>query len=66
VASPESTIEVVARPTLRTYRETAELLRRLLDAVEAGELDATSAQAARLLRRIEGAALTLEDIAEPG
>ena len=32
-----------ARPTVTTQRETAMLLRRLLDAVEAGELDASSA-----------------------
>jgi hypothetical protein len=50
---------------MRTCIETAEVLRRLLDAVEAGELDASSAQGARMLRRIEGAALTLEAIAAP-
>jgi hypothetical protein len=48
---------------MRTCSETAELLRRLLDAIEKGELDASSAQGARLLRRIEGAVLTLEAIA---
>jgi len=51
---------------MRTCNETAELVRRLLEAVEAGELDASSAQGARMLRRIEGAALTLEAIATPG
>jgi hypothetical protein len=51
---------------MRTCAETAELLRRLLDAVEAGELDASSAQGARLLRRIEGVLLTLEAMAADG
>jgi hypothetical protein len=50
---------------MRTCRETAELLLRLLDMVDAGELDASSAQRARMLRRIEGAALMLEEIAAP-
>jgi hypothetical protein len=53
----------VARLTIRTCHETAELLRRLLDAVEKGELDASSSQGARLVRRIEGAVLTLEAMA---
>jgi hypothetical protein len=48
---------------MRTCNEAAELLRRLLAAVEAGQLDASSAQGARLLRRIEGAVLMLEAIA---
>ena len=59
-------MRVVARPTMRTCNETAELLRQLLDAVDAGELDASSSQGARLVRRIEGAVLTLEEIAAPG
>jgi hypothetical protein len=41
----------VARPTMRTCNETAELLHRLLDMFEEGQLDASSEQAARLLRR---------------
>src|SRR5262245_15609237 len=42
--SPVRTVEVVAQPTMRTCAETAGLLRRLLDAVEAGQLDASSAR----------------------
>jgi hypothetical protein len=38
----------------------AELLRRLVGAVESGQLDASSPHGVRLLRRIEGAILTLE------
>ena len=44
----------------RDMREAAELLRRLLDAVERGDLDATSGPAQALVRRIEGAAMALE------
>jgi hypothetical protein len=54
---------VVARPTARTCSEAAVLLRRLLDAVEEGRLDASSSHGARLLRRIEGAVLALEAVA---
>jgi len=45
---------------LYIQHETAELLRRVLDLVEAGELSAESSQAKRLLRRIEGAAAALD------
>ena len=36
-------------------REAADLLRRILAAVERGEIDAASPAARRLLRRLEGA-----------
>ncbi len=36
-------------------QDAADLLQRVVDAVAAGELDAESSQARRLLRRIEGA-----------
>jgi hypothetical protein len=49
-----------------TFSETAALMRRLLDAVERGELEAETMSARRLLRRIEGATMTLEAIAAPG
>jgi hypothetical protein len=49
---------------MRRCNEAAELLCRLLDAVEAGE-EASSAQGARMRRRIEGAVLTLDAIATP-
>lgn len=38
----------------------AAMLRRLLDAVEEGDLDAPGSHGARLLRRMEGAAAALE------
>jgi hypothetical protein len=41
-------------------REAAVLLRRLLEEVDAGRLVASSAQGARLRRRIEGAATALD------
>jgi hypothetical protein len=40
--------------------DAAALLRRLLDAVEDGELEATTPRAVALVRRIEGAAVALE------
>jgi hypothetical protein len=65
-----STIEHVAEPTPSSYSyiasETAALMRRLIDAVERGELDADTMSARRLLRRIEGATMALEAIASPG
>lgn len=49
--------------------EAAEVLRRLLAAVESGELEANSAHAKALLRRIEGAVIGLEveehDLGDP-
>lgn len=44
--------------------ETAALLRRLLDEVEAGRLDAPGSAGARLLRRLEGAATAFEVASE--
>ena len=44
-------------------REPARMLRRLLDAVEAGELGAGGSRGARPLRRMEGAATALEKAA---
>lgn len=50
-------------------QEAAEVLRRFLMAVESGELEANSAHAKALLRRIEGAVVGLEaeehDVADP-
>jgi hypothetical protein len=43
-------------------KEAADLLRRLLAAVESGELDASSSSARRLLRRVEGAISVLENL----
>lgn len=40
--------------------DAAEMLRRFLAAVESGELDANSAQAKAVIRRIEGAVVGLE------
>lgn len=40
--------------------EAAALLRRLLEAVDRGELDATTPSAKALVRRMEGAAVALE------
>lgn len=45
------------------YAEAAAMLRRLLAAVEADELEANSARATALVRRIEGAAVALEEAA---
>jgi hypothetical protein len=41
-------------------QEAAQLARRILDAVERGELDADSPAARRLVRRLEGAAAAWE------
>jgi hypothetical protein len=40
--------------------EAAEALKRLLEAVEGGEIDADTPQARRLLRRLEGAVAAWE------
>ena len=42
----------------------AAVLRRLMAAVDAGEIEATTSQARAMLRRIEGAALALESLSE--
>lgn len=44
----------------RDVAEAARLLRRLLELVESGELDAGSAHGLAMVRRIEGAAMALE------
>jgi hypothetical protein len=45
----------VARPPSRaTLAEATDTLRRLLDAVEAGELDATDPRTVALVRRLQG------------
>ena len=41
-------------------KEAAAVLRRLLDAVDDGQLDAPGSQGARLLRRMEGAVAAWE------
>ncbi len=46
--------------TARTRREAAALLRRLLAAVEAGELEAEDGQGVAVVRHWEGAAVALE------
>jgi hypothetical protein len=46
-----------------TAQEAAAMIRRVLDAVERGELTAGSARALALVRRLEGAALALEALA---
>lgn len=43
--------------------EAAAVLRRLLDAVEAGDLDADGPKAARVVRQLYGAAAALEVVA---
>jgi predicted transcriptional regulator len=48
--------------TRHQVAEAAAVMRRLLAAVESGEIDATTPQAGVLLRRLEGAARTLEII----
>ena len=47
----------------RDIAEAARLLRRLLEMVDAGELEASSSAAQGLVRRIEGAAVALESAA---
>jgi hypothetical protein len=44
----------------KTSREAAAMLRRVLEAVERGELEGESSQARALVRRIEGAVVALE------
>lgn len=50
--------------TKAELREAAAMVRRLLEAVDRGELDANSGQAVALVRRLEGAALAWEKAAE--
>jgi hypothetical protein len=52
----------VARVKRAEIGEAAVLLRRLLELVESGDLDASSAHARAMVRRIEGAAAAFEII----
>jgi hypothetical protein len=45
----------------RDVAEAAAVLRRLLDLVARGELDVSAGQGTAMLRRIEGAAVALEE-----
>ncbi len=47
-------------PDGEARRDAAQAVRRIVDAVEAGELEADSAQAKALLRRLQGAVSGLE------
>lgn len=47
------------------YAETAAILRRLLEAVDRGELTAATPQALALMRRMEGAAAAFEVLGGP-
>jgi hypothetical protein len=58
-------VDVGAVTTRRERAEAAAVLRRLLDAVESGELDVGSAHGRRLLRQLEGAVAALEAADEP-
>lgn len=51
--------------TQRDVAQTAALLRRLLDLVDRGELDAGSAHGAAMVRRVEGAIVALEQSVLP-
>lgn len=51
---------MAARNRDEARRDAAQALRRLLNAVEAGELEADSPQAKALLRRLQGAVTGLE------
>jgi hypothetical protein len=54
------------RVTVRTEaRKAAAILRRLLDAVERGELTADGPLGSRVLRQLHGAAVALEEVAAP-
>jgi hypothetical protein len=53
----------VPRTTKADYAEAAAMIRRILAAVDAGELTVGTAHALALLRRMEGAAVTFEAIA---
>lgn len=55
---PVAALAAVA--TRSDIREAAALLRRLLELVERGDLDAGSGQARAMVRRLEGAAVALE------
>ena len=57
----------VARPPTRsTVAEAAEALRRLLDAIDAGVIDADDPKARALRRQLEGAAAAWEEVSLGG
>jgi len=57
----------VARPpTSAALAEAAEALRRLLAAIEAGEIDAHGPRAVALKRRLEGAVVAWEEASRQG
>ena len=60
--SPSTLLLVTVRADAR---EAAQIVQRLLDAVEAGELDADGPLGANLIRQLRGALTALEAIAEP-
>ena len=53
----------VARPTRQAVDEAADALRRILTAIEDGELEATNPQDVAVVRRLQGAVAALEEIA---
>ncbi len=57
---------VAQPPTRATVAEAAEALRRLLAAIEAGEIDADDPKARALRRRLEGAATAWEEASGGG
>ena len=60
-------VDTEGMTTRKERAEAAATLRRVLAAVERGELDVNSAHAKRLLRQIEGATAALEALdAKPG
>jgi len=52
----------VADLTPDERQQAAAMLRRQLEAVQRGELDAPGSHGARLLRRLEGVVIALEDL----
>ena len=59
-------VETVRVTVRAEAREAAAILRRLLDAVERGELTADGPLGSRVLRQLHGAAVALEEVAAPG
>lgn len=60
MAGAGKSVRLKSVPKRSESAEAAEMLRRVLDAVDAGELDAESARARTLVRQMEGAALAFE------
>ena len=50
-----------SRPTRQAVDEATDALRRILTAIEDGELDASTPQDIALVRRLEGAVMALEE-----